>query len=197
MPQVLSQDLRERVVAAVDGGMSCRGAAERFGVSAASAIRWRQLALRHGTPAAMRQGGNRRKARIEDHAAFILEAIQRQPDPTLAELRIMLAERGVSVSIATLWRFFTRHGITRKKDRPRDGAGSSRRPEASRGLVRWTTRSQSRQAGVYQRNLGIHQHGAALWTLPARTAVARRYPLWSLDVDRRRNGTPSYFVVTY
>ena len=38
-----------------------------------------------------------------------------QPDPTLAELREMLAERGVSVSIATLWRFFARHGITRKK----------------------------------------------------------------------------------
>lgn len=37
MPRVLSQDLRERVVAAVDGGMSCRRAAERFGVSAASA----------------------------------------------------------------------------------------------------------------------------------------------------------------
>jgi len=73
MPRVLSQDLRERVVAAVDGGMSCRGAAERFGVSAASAIRWRQLALRHGTPAAKPQGGDRRTARIEDHAAVILE----------------------------------------------------------------------------------------------------------------------------
>ncbi|MFN3677012.1 MAG: IS630 family transposase, partial [Sphingomonas pseudosanguinis] len=40
MPRVLSQDLRERVVAAIDGGMSCRAAATRFGVSAASAIRW-------------------------------------------------------------------------------------------------------------------------------------------------------------
>lgn len=115
MPRVLSQDLRERVVAAVDGGMSCRRAAERFGVSAASAIRWRQLALRHGTPAAKPQGGDRRTARIEDHAAFILEAIEQQPDPTLLELRVMLAERDVSVSIATLRRFFSRHGITRKK----------------------------------------------------------------------------------
>ncbi|RSU45652.1 hypothetical protein BRX43_18140 [Sphingomonas sp. S-NIH.Pt15_0812] len=48
MPRVLSQDLRERVVAATDGGMSCRAAAARFGVSAASAIRWRQLVVRHG-----------------------------------------------------------------------------------------------------------------------------------------------------
>ena len=37
MPRVLSQDLRERVVAAIDDRMSCRAAATRFGVSAA---RW-------------------------------------------------------------------------------------------------------------------------------------------------------------
>lgn len=61
------------------------------------------------------RGGDRRTAKIEDHAAFILEAIEQQPDPTLAELREMLAERGVTTSIATLWRFFARHGITRKK----------------------------------------------------------------------------------
>lgn len=115
MGRILSRDLRDRVVSAVEGGMSCRGAAERFGVSAASAIRWRQLALRYGTPAAKPQGGDRRSAKIEDHAPFILEAIEQQPDPTLAELRMMLAGRGVSVSIATLWRFFARHGITRKK----------------------------------------------------------------------------------
>ena len=93
MPRVLSQDLRERVVAAIDGGMSCRAAAARFGVSAASAIRWRQLVVQHGTPAAKRQGGDRRAARIDAHATFILDAIEQQPDPTLAELRIMLAER--------------------------------------------------------------------------------------------------------
>ena len=52
MSQGLSLDLRERVVAAIAGGMSCRQAALRFGVSAASAIRWRQLSLCQGTPAA-------------------------------------------------------------------------------------------------------------------------------------------------
>jgi len=108
--------------------MPCQRAVERFGVSSVSAIRWRQLALHHGTPAVKPQGRDRRTAR-KDHAAVILEAIEQQPDPTLAELRIMLGERGVSVSIATLWRFFTRHRITRKKDRPRDGARSSRCPE--------------------------------------------------------------------
>ena len=115
MGRALSRDLRERVVAAVEDGMSCRRAAERFGVSAASAIRWRQLALRHGTPAARSQGGDRRSARIEAHGVLILEALERQSDLTLDELRSLLAEQGVSISIASLWRFFARHGISRKK----------------------------------------------------------------------------------
>jgi len=115
MGRALSRDVRDRVVAAVEGGLSCGQAAERFGFSAASAIRWRQLALRHGTPAARPPCDDRRTARIEKHASFILNAIKQQPDPTLAEFREMLAGRGVSVSIATLWRFLARHGITRKK----------------------------------------------------------------------------------
>jgi transposase len=118
MGRALSRDLRDRVVAAVDGGLSCRAAAERFGVSAASAIRWRQLAVQHGTPAAKPQGGDRRSAKIEDHAALIHAAIERQSDITLEELRTILAGQGVSTSIATLWRFFARHRITRKKRRP-------------------------------------------------------------------------------
>ena len=118
MPKVLSQDLRERVVAAVEGGMSCRGAADRFGVSAASAIRWHQLALRHGTPAAKPQGGDRRAWRIDDHAGLILDAIEQQADMTLDELRTVLAHQGVSTTVSTLWRFFARCGITRKKRPP-------------------------------------------------------------------------------
>ena len=102
MGRALSRDLRYRVVAAVEGGLSCRRAAEQFGVSAARAIRWRHLVLAHGTPAAKTKGGDRQTAKIEDHAAFILAAIKQQSDPTLAELREMLAERGVSTSIATL-----------------------------------------------------------------------------------------------
>ncbi|WP_394662266.1 IS630 family transposase [uncultured Sphingomonas sp.] len=115
MPRVLSQDLRERVIAAIDGGMSCRAAAARFGVSAASAIRWRQLVVQHGTPAAKQQGGDRRAARIDAHAAFILDVIEAKDDITLVELQALLAERGTPVGIGTLWRFFDRHRITPQK----------------------------------------------------------------------------------
>lgn len=49
MPKAYSQDLRERVIGAVtQAGMSRRGAARRFGVSEASAIKWVQGYEREG-----------------------------------------------------------------------------------------------------------------------------------------------------
>jgi transposase len=115
MAKSLSVDLRERVIAVIDGGVSRRQAAARFGVSVSSAIRWHALALRSGDATPKRQGGDRRSGRIEAHAGVILDAVAKQSDITLAELRELLAGRGVSVGIATLWRFFARRKITLKK----------------------------------------------------------------------------------
>ncbi|QYE33282.1 IS630 family transposase (plasmid) [Polymorphobacter sp. PAMC 29334] len=115
MTKALSVDLRERVVAVIDGGVSCRQAAARFGVSVSSAIRWHALARRTGNATPKRQGGDRRSGRIEAHASVILAAVAKKSDVTLAELRDELAGHGVSVGIATLWRFFARRKITPQK----------------------------------------------------------------------------------
>jgi transposase len=115
MARALSQDLRDRVVGAIEGGLSCRAAAVRFGVGAATAIRWRQLVLQHGRAVARKQGGDKRSSRIEAHADFLLGLVDDGGDPTLAEMQARLAERGTPVGIGTLHRFFARHGITRKK----------------------------------------------------------------------------------
>jgi transposase len=115
MGHPLSCDLRDRALAAVDAGISRRAAAERFGVSAASVIRWDQLRRLQGHARPKPQGGDKSSHRIEAHAEVILGAIKRQPDITLNELRVLLAEGGVSVAISTLWRFFERHEITLKK----------------------------------------------------------------------------------
>ena len=99
-------------------GRNGRGAADRFGVSAASAVRWHQQFKATGTVSPHKQGGDRRSKRIEAYAAFIGEMITVQPDITLAELQARLsAERGVHFAIGTLWRFFDRHRITFKKRR--------------------------------------------------------------------------------
>lgn len=115
MSRPLSVDLRKRVVAAVDEGLSRRKAAERFGVSVSSAIRWTSLRRRTGEVRPQRQGGDKRSARIEAHAPLILGLVEARGDITLVELRGALSERGIAVAVSTLWRFFARHRITLKK----------------------------------------------------------------------------------
>lgn len=117
MSKALSVDLRERVVAAIAAGASCRAAAARFGVSAASAIRWWALERETGAVAPGPLGGDRRSARIEAHAPLILRLVDQKSDITLKEIRAELAKAGVSVGIGTLWRFFDRRRMTWKKSR--------------------------------------------------------------------------------
>jgi transposase len=123
MAGALSQDLRDRVVAATDEGMSCRAAAARFGVGVATAIRWRQMARVHGRAIAGRPGGDQRSSKTDTHAEQIMALLAQNGDITLAEIQSGLAAQGVHVGIGTLWRFFDRRGITRKK---RPGTRSSR-----------------------------------------------------------------------
>src|ERR1700690_740003 len=99
MARSLSVDLRRRVVGAIEGGLSCRAAAERFGVSASSAIRWRAQKRRQGNITPRRQGGDRHSHRIEAHAELILSAVAAQSDITLAELQEKLGGHGVAVAI--------------------------------------------------------------------------------------------------
>jgi len=115
MAKALSNDLRERVLAAIDGGMSRRQAAARFGVSASSAIRWDDRRRREGDFRPRALGGDRRSGRIEAHTGAILSLVEAEPDLTLAELEARLGERGVRTTVSSLWRFFHRHRITRKK----------------------------------------------------------------------------------
>jgi transposase len=115
MSKALSVDLRERVVAAIAAGASCRAAAARFGVSVSSEISWRALSRGTGSVAPGPLGGDRRSSRIEAHAALILGLLEQRSDITLAEIRAELARVGVAAGVTTLWRFFRRYQITRKK----------------------------------------------------------------------------------
>jgi transposase len=83
MSKALSLDLRSRVLAAIAGGLSCRKAAARFGVSASSAIRWRARERDQGDARPKALGGDRRSGRIEAQAALILALVKKTPDITL------------------------------------------------------------------------------------------------------------------
>lgn len=116
------------MLAAITAGASCREAARRFGVSAASAIRWYAVYRMNGDARPQPQRGDRRSLRIEAHAQTILTMLKQQRDITLAELRTKLAEQGLSFGQTTLWRFFRRHrGV--KKDRARGRKGPAGCPD--------------------------------------------------------------------
>jgi transposase len=115
MGQPLSMDLRSRVLAAVDEGMSCRAAAARFGVAPSTAIRWEAQRRETGSFAPKPQGGDMRSRRVEERRADILSVWEARKDITLDELQAALMETGLTVSRTSLHRFFVRHGITRKK----------------------------------------------------------------------------------
>ena len=134
MARALSQDLRDRVVAATDDGMSCRAAAARFGVGVATAVRWRRMARDHGRAIAGKPGGDQRSSKTDIHAYRITAMLVENGDITLAEIQSGLAAQGVHIGIGTLWRSLICREITRKNG-ARDQARPPRHPQPEPGLI--------------------------------------------------------------
>ncbi len=97
MARPYSQDLRERVVAAVASGRTCRATAALFGVSVASVVKWSQRWRVSGSAAAMPMGG-RRPLRLQRERQWLLARIAEKPDLTLRAVMAELVERGTPAS---------------------------------------------------------------------------------------------------
>ena len=133
MARAYSLDLRERVVAAVTAGQSCRSAAATFKVSVSSVVKWSQRFRATGSAAAQAMGGNRPYA-LAGERAWLLKRLAEQPDITLRALLAELAQRGIKVSYYAVWHFFEHEGISFKKKPARQRAGSPRRGAAARAV---------------------------------------------------------------
>lgn len=125
MAKSLSSDLRERVISAVEDGMTRRAAARRFGVAASTAIKWVDRWRRTGAVGPRPRGGDRRSHRLEAHAGEILSLIEAAPDITLGEIAAHLEqEHGLKAAQSSVWRLLDRHGMTVKKNRARQRAAT-------------------------------------------------------------------------
>jgi transposase len=142
-----SLDLRERVVAAVAGGMSRAEAARRFEVSHSSAIRWTQRATATGSPAALPMGGKKPFA-LADEAAWIRARLAEKPDITGRELLAELIQRGVTVSYYGVWHFLDHIGLSFKKKPARQRTGSRRRSPPAQAVETATRQNLCHAAGV-------------------------------------------------
>ncbi len=121
-----SNDLRERVAAAVLAGRSCREVAGLFSVSVASAVKWSQRLRQTGSAAAKPQG--RRQCRsLAPHQAWILGRLEEEKDLTMRALALELGARGIVTSEVSVWRLVRDARLSFKKNSVRRRAGSPRR----------------------------------------------------------------------
>ena len=132
MARAYSDDLRERVAAA-SLERTCRETAELFAVSVSSVVKWAQR-LRASASAAAKPMGGARRQHLQAERDWLLRRIEEKPDITLHEVLAELAARGVKTSYGAVWRLYDRNGISFKKNRARQRAGSTRRRPTARPL---------------------------------------------------------------
>jgi putative transposase len=127
MVRPYSQDLRERVIAAVEEeGLSRHAAARRYRVSTSSAIKWLQAYRYGGGRTRARPMGGDRRSVLRPELAWIKRLIEREKDLTLRAVAVRLsAERGVKADVPMLSRFFRAQGLSFKKKSLRRRARSA------------------------------------------------------------------------
>jgi transposase len=115
MTAPLSQDLRRRLVRAIDEGSSARAAAARFQVSVSAAIKLVRRVRETGSMEPAKMGGYR-KPLLAGHDALLRDLTTARPGITLAEIRDALMARGIEPgSLTTIWSMLHRLGLSHKK----------------------------------------------------------------------------------
>ena len=137
MPRPYSDDLRLRVVAAVSEGASRHEAADRFEVSASSAIRWVERFEQSGSISAKRSGGS--SSPLEAHADFLLAVIKKQPDLTLDEVVDRMRAANIAGSRSAVARFYLRRQISFKKKSARQRTDTAGRCSGSSAVETQTS----------------------------------------------------------
>ncbi len=112
-----SEDLRKKIVEAVERGMPKIEAARTFGVGISSVKRYVATFREGRSLAPKKRPGS--KPKLDEGARKLLEAnLKEHPEATLPQRREFLRQVcGVSVSDSTISRMLRRLGWTRKKDR--------------------------------------------------------------------------------
>lgn len=114
MTRAYSEDLRIRVVRAVEAGSSRRSVAFKYAVSISFVIKLVQRWRASGTVAPRGTGGRKVHA-LERHAALVDRLLTEKRDITLEEMRVALATAGVVIGRSSIDRYLKARGLTRKK----------------------------------------------------------------------------------
>ncbi|WP_445291806.1 IS630 family transposase [Bradyrhizobium sp. DOA9] len=133
MGKPYSLDLRKRVVAAIEGGMSRNRAAKQFGVAISTAIGWMKRVDETGSVEPSQIGGYKPKAISGEHAVWLSRRIK-DGDFTIRGLVAELAGRGLKVDYHSVWDFVHAEKLSFKKS---VAAGERDRPDVARRRAQW------------------------------------------------------------
>jgi transposase len=115
MGRAYSQDLRERVMAAVDSGTGAYAAAAIFRVSVSYIYKILGRRKRTGETSARPWAGGP-KPKLAAYDEVLRTRVMSKPDATLAELQAwLMAEHSLKISIGCLWERLRHLGLTLKK----------------------------------------------------------------------------------
>jgi transposase len=126
MGKPYSDDLRERVVAAIEAGHTRKEVAELYNIALSTVGGFIKRKRETGSVIADKFGGYKTFS-LEPHTDRVKELVAEQPDITLAELQVRLAKERVKVSLSAISRFLHHIKLTFKKKPSRSGARSARR----------------------------------------------------------------------
>src|ERR1700730_16791168 len=131
MGKPYSDDLRERVVAAIESGDTREEVAELYNMALSTVGGFIKRKRETGSVSPDKFGGYKTFS-LEPHTDLVRELVAQQPDRTLAELRDRCAKEQVRVSQSAISRFLHHITLTFKKKRactpPNKTGPMSRRP---------------------------------------------------------------------
>jgi transposase len=181
MGKPISLDLRKRVVAAIEGGMSRNQAAKQFEVAISTAIGWMQRIEETGSVEPGQMGGHKPKAISGDHAAWLSRRIK-DGDFTIRGLVAELAGRGLKVDYHSVWDFVHAEKLSFKKKAWRlanaidptwrGGEPSGQNIKVASKLSDWSSSTRP-GPGLIWRPCGDGRHAGADFTPRFPTAAGR------------------------
>jgi len=135
-----SQDLRDRVLSALEQDQSAEKIAARFEVSRAWVYRVKARYRQHGERSTRQMGGHR-VSLVAGKEAQIRKWIKQTPSLTLALLCERLQkESGIRLKTTALWHQLDRWGLTYKKNAARQRAGARGRAPSPGAMAAATGR---------------------------------------------------------
>ena len=111
-----SEDLRRKIIEAIERGASKAGAARLFGVSLSSVKRYARM-VQEGRSLAPRKGSGRPPKINTTAEKLVEEDVKERPAATVSDRRRFLERlMGEPLSDSSIWRLLKRLGFSRKKE---------------------------------------------------------------------------------